>query len=297
MDAAAGAAAGAMGGGPPTLTFQQNLQWFRPRFERGEPAGAGRGAGLRLHDRRRRGHADRPQDRHGEDQGRGPGSRSSWPTRSPACRSRSPRCRTSPACPSLGIFPSTKARVIVDRPADWGSPTSSAVDEMSNGLAETIASTVLEAEGYCYGDPGVQAGEKIVIEGVAEEFAGEWIVTSASHIFVPAEGGYATRFEVSGRHEPHAARPDDDGRQHVDARRGCTATSSASSPTTTTRTRSVGSRSASPGWRPTTRATGPAACSRRWARSGATCSSPRSATRCSSASSSATPAVRTSWAG
>ena len=52
---------------------------------------------------------------------------------------------------------------------------------MAKGVAEHLASTILEAEGTCYGNPGVQAGKKIVIGGVAEEFAGEWIVTAARH--------------------------------------------------------------------------------------------------------------------
>ncbi|MEO6158315.1 MAG: phage baseplate assembly protein V, partial [Ilumatobacteraceae bacterium] len=69
------------------------------------------------------------------------------------------------------------------------------------GLAEHVASTVLEAEGMAYGNPGVQAGKKITIGGVAEEFAGDWIVTAARHEFVAEHGGYSTRFEVSGRHD------------------------------------------------------------------------------------------------
>ena len=98
-------------------------------------------------------------------------------------------------------MPSMKARVVSDRPLDWGSPTTSAVDEMAKGVAEHLASTILEAEGRCYGNPGVQAGKKIVIGGVAEEFTGEWIVTAARHEFESEVGGYSTYFEVSGRHD------------------------------------------------------------------------------------------------
>ena len=106
-----------------------------------------------------------------------------------------------PGLPSLGLMPSMKARVISNRPLDWGSPTTSAVDEMAKGVAEHLASTILEAEGICYGNPGVQAGKKIKIAGVAEEFTGEWIVTAARHEFESEIGGYSTYFEVSGRQD------------------------------------------------------------------------------------------------
>ena len=106
-----------------------------------------------------------------------------------------------PGLPNLGLMPSMKARVISNRPLDWGSPTTSAVDEMAKGVAEHLASTILEAEGTCYGNPGVQAGKKVVIGGVAEEFTGEWIVTAARHQFESEVGGYSTYFEVSGRHD------------------------------------------------------------------------------------------------
>ena len=94
-----------------------------------------------------------------------------------------------------------KARVVCNRPLDWGSPTSSAVDEMAKGVAEHLASTILEAEGTAYGNPGIQAGKKVKIAGVAEEFVGEWIVTAARHEFESEVGGYSTYFEVSGRHD------------------------------------------------------------------------------------------------
>src|SRR4029079_10062576 len=47
--------------------------------------------------------------------------------------------------PSLGLMPSMKARVVSDRPLDWGSPTTKAVDELAKGLREELARTNLEA--------------------------------------------------------------------------------------------------------------------------------------------------------
>jgi hypothetical protein len=72
---------------------------------------------------------------------------------------------------------------------------------MAKGVAESLASTIVEAEGMAYGNPGIQAGKKVVIKGVAEEFTGDWIVTSARHEFENETGGYATWFEVSGRND------------------------------------------------------------------------------------------------
>jgi hypothetical protein len=52
-----------------------------------------------------------------------------------------------------------------------------------------------------YGDAAIQPGKAVAIAGVPEEFNGTWVVTNARHSFVPDEGGYRTRFVVSGRHD------------------------------------------------------------------------------------------------
>lgn len=106
-----------------------------------------------------------------------------------------------PGLPKLdfGSTPSNKAYVVVDRPVGIGTSTSSAADEVAKSLADHISSTFAEAEGDAKGDPGIQAGSQVDIKGVPKAFVGKWTVTNARHVFDPDEGGYHTRFWVSGR--------------------------------------------------------------------------------------------------
>ena len=197
--AVAGAAASMAGGGPPTLTFQQNLQSFRPRRS---AANIPSEVEVRVYDYKKAevvvGTAPLKTGTAKLDDDPDPQALAGSFTGLPF---PIPTLPNIPGLPNLGLMPSMKARVITNRPLDWGSPTTSAVDEMAKGVAEHLASTILEAEGVCYGNPGVQAGKKIVVGGVAEEFNGEWIVTAARHSFESEVGGYSTYFEVSGRHD------------------------------------------------------------------------------------------------
>ncbi len=197
--AVAGAAASMAGGGPPTLTFQQNLQSFRPRRS---AANIPSEVEVRVYDYEKAevvvGTAPLKTGTAKLDDDPDPQALAGSFTGLPF---PIPTLPNIPGLPSLGLMPSMKARVVSDRPLDWGSPATSAVDEMAKGVAEHLASTILEAEGRCYGNPGVQAGKKIVIGGVAEEFTGEWIVTVARHEFESEVGGYSTYFEVSGRQD------------------------------------------------------------------------------------------------
>ncbi|WP_158893762.1 phage baseplate assembly protein V [Amycolatopsis anabasis] len=101
----------------------------------------------------------------------------------------------------FGTRPSDTAHVVVDRPLATGSNADTAATEAAKGIADHIASTFAEAEGDAVGDPGIQAGAQIKIEGVPEIFAGKWTVTNARHVFDPEELGYHTRFWVSGRQD------------------------------------------------------------------------------------------------
>jgi hypothetical protein len=106
-----------------------------------------------------------------------------------------------PGLPKLdfGSAPSNTAYVVANRPLGIGSDADGAADEMAKGLADHIASTFAEAEGDAQGDPSIQAGEQVDVKGVPKQFVGKWTVTNARHIFDPSEGGYHTRFWVSGR--------------------------------------------------------------------------------------------------
>jgi phage protein D/phage baseplate assembly protein gpV len=63
---------------------------------------------------------------------------------------------------------------------------------------------LVQAEGVCFGDPGVQAGNKIEVKGVGTRFSGYYLVTSALHVYT--RDGYRTYFYISGRHPQTLAR-------------------------------------------------------------------------------------------
>ena len=106
-----------------------------------------------------------------------------------------------PGLPDLGVAPSPSAYAVVDRPVATGSGVSRAAEELANGLAEHVGSSFAEAEGYALGDPALQAGSRVKIDGVPAAFAGTWTISNARHVFDESEGGYRTRFFVSGRQE------------------------------------------------------------------------------------------------
>jgi hypothetical protein len=106
-----------------------------------------------------------------------------------------------PGLPDFGVAPSASAYAVVDRPLATGSAVDKAAEELANGLAEHIGSSFAEAEGYALGNPELQAGVRVEVAGVPTAFAGKWTITNARHIFDEAEGGYRTRFFVSGRQE------------------------------------------------------------------------------------------------
>lgn len=102
---------------------------------------------------------------------------------------------------SLGSNPSNTAFVVVNRPLATGTNATRAAEEAAKSLADHVASTFAEAEGDCEGDPTIQAGSTVTIEGVPKQFAGKWVISNAKHIFDPLEGGYHIRFYVSGRQD------------------------------------------------------------------------------------------------
>ena len=114
---------------------------------------------------------------------------------------------TPPALPSIpglpkldfGLPASNTAYLVVDRPLGTGAAADTAAEQAAKGVADHIASTFAEAEGDAAGDPKIQAGAQVEVAGVPEQFAGKWTVTNARHVFDPVEGGYHTRFWVSGR--------------------------------------------------------------------------------------------------
>lgn len=102
---------------------------------------------------------------------------------------------------NLGAAPSPTAFLVVDRPVASGPSAQSAAEQVARSVADHLASTFAEADGDADGDPAIQAGASVTVAGVPEQFTGSWVVTNARHVFDPTEGGYHTRFVVSGRQD------------------------------------------------------------------------------------------------
>jgi uncharacterized protein involved in type VI secretion and phage assembly len=74
---------------------------------------------------------------------------------------------------------------------------------VAEGRAALAAAGYVQAEGVCWGTPGVQAGTKVKISKVGSKFSGNYYVTAATHRLAPGEPeGYTTTFYVTGR-EPN----------------------------------------------------------------------------------------------
>jgi hypothetical protein len=195
-----GAISSLAGGGPATVTFKENLITFLPRIT---------GANLTAEVEVRMWDPDAGQlitsqasiktgtvDIDGQDPGDLANSFGGLGLPIPI-----PPMPPIPGLPSLGQAPSDNAFVLVNRPLADGSSASTAADEVAAGLAEHVASTFAEAEGYAVGDPKITAGKVVDVKGVPKQFEGKWMITQARHIFDEEEGGYHTRFYVSGRQE------------------------------------------------------------------------------------------------
>lgn len=83
---------------------------------------------------------------------------------------------------------------VVDQPV-W-------TPDEANILAQSVLNrrghAFFVAEGTCLGNPGVQAGTRIVIKGIGTRFSGTYTVSRSVHHH--DRSGYRTRFEISGNH-------------------------------------------------------------------------------------------------
>jgi phage protein D/phage baseplate assembly protein gpV len=84
--------------------------------------------------------------------------------------------------------------IVADRPVF----TAQEAEALATGLSNDISREYVQAEGVCDGDPNVKAGCKAKITGVGTRFSGQYLVTSATHIW--NADGYITNFTISGRH-------------------------------------------------------------------------------------------------
>jgi len=77
--------------------------------------------------------------------------------------------------------------------------TQKQAEKAAHSIAEQIASTFLEAEGVALGSPELLAGVAVNISGVAEQFAGRYVLARTRHVF--DDDGYRTHFVISGRQD------------------------------------------------------------------------------------------------
>jgi phage protein D len=84
--------------------------------------------------------------------------------------------------------------VVTDRPVH----SQTEANDMAKSICDEIGGGFLEAEGLCYATPKLRPGMMAEIKNIGKRFSGEYLVTSATHTYTPAEG-YATQFSVSGK--------------------------------------------------------------------------------------------------
>lgn len=71
-------------------------------------------------------------------------------------------------------------------------------DTLAQAVLDEISGAYIEAEGICYGQPGLRAGGVVRLSALGRRFSGTYFVTEATHYY-RADGGYTTAFSVNGR--------------------------------------------------------------------------------------------------
>lgn len=83
--------------------------------------------------------------------------------------------------------------LVADRPIR----TQTEATQLAKAVVNQHASSFIEAEGVCGGNPKLVAGTSITISNVGTRFSGTYLVTSVQHLYAP-EGGYTCEFSISG---------------------------------------------------------------------------------------------------
>lgn len=87
---------------------------------------------------------------------------------------------------------SAATQVVVRRPVT----SQEAADALAQSILDDINAGFVEAEGMAEGNPELLAGKKITIENVGKRFGGEYMITSAVHVYTG--DGYEVMFRVEG---------------------------------------------------------------------------------------------------
>jgi phage protein D/phage baseplate assembly protein gpV len=92
-----------------------------------------------------------------------------------------------------GAFDSAR-RVVVGRNVH----SQAEADTLAQAIMDEISGAYIEAEGLCYGQPGLRAGKLVQLSALGRRFSGTYFVTEVTHAY-RADGGYTTAFTVNGR--------------------------------------------------------------------------------------------------
>ena len=93
-------------------------------------------------------------------------------------------------------FGATAQRISLERLAE----NEAAAEAASEGLASRLAGAYANLEGDVRGDPNIRPRSAIALIK-AGLLTGEYVVTSAHHVFMPSMGGYRTSFTCSGHED------------------------------------------------------------------------------------------------
>lgn len=80
-------------------------------------------------------------------------------------------------------------------------------DALARSLMERLSASYVEGQGSCHGDPRLQSGKIVRIDGVGKRFAGVYVLKKTHHLFEPS--GYSTSFSMRriGHGETALAKP------------------------------------------------------------------------------------------
>ena len=153
---------------PPTAKWLENVQAFRPRVSGTQQPGKVRVIGWDPAGKRPIvGEASSPTPRPG-----------------PAAEARKQAMKAFPgASPELVI----SNRVVTSQME---------ATKLAQGALDRLAGGALEAEGTIEGDPAVEPGGQIKLEGFGPSFDGLHLVSSVTHVY--GHGGFKTKFVISG---------------------------------------------------------------------------------------------------
>ncbi len=84
--------------------------------------------------------------------------------------------------------------VVADAPVG----TQAEADALAHSFSSQLAHAFFEAEGASEGDMRIVPGAKLTIKGIGRRFAGDYIVSKATHAY-SGGSGYVSKFVVSGR--------------------------------------------------------------------------------------------------